>query len=452
MNDLPTVISYRSCKDHSSHFLNVEEIIKSRNLGKISQIYEDIFLSVTAYELDHADSLKKVEGLLYDRIFSLQMEEKKNLKNKLTGWKSILLGFLTLGIRPLVIIFKREQIASDIDEFDVYHKKFSKALFQMNQRVLEKELHPQATFMQELKSQRLSQQTEELVRLKSIPRIATSLEKVSQSRNKYRPLTTSQQVAFGRSLELREKLKETHYVINHGQNLELMALSILTRKLKQEFEPKFYESFEPLRHETSLGHIKEDSHTIAWYQQQLSNTRTSDHEFRRELLCGDCVLESVTLCESALDFFSGTANIPARGTSSFFYNLLVSVAQDYMTNQTVVAKLCHNLVELMSNHNGGNLYSICVPKEKFAESCYFSRAFGRPLENQEDLIGKMEEMQAGDNPHGYPQIRILTHKIRAEEGFHVILNSTLKDEQLLLIEAKISLCIQAALVGYRISI
>ena len=59
-------------------------------------------------------------------------------------------------------------------------------------------------------------------------------------------------------------------------------------------------------------------------------------------------------------------------------------------------------------------------------------------------------MQSGEEPCGCPQVRVLSHKIRAEDGYHVVLNSTLTDEQLLEIDDEVSLCIQAALTGYRV--
>ncbi len=59
-------------------------------------------------------------------------------------------------------------------------------------------------------------------------------------------------------------------------------------------------------------------------------------------------------------------------------------------------------------------------------------------------------MQSGKDPSGYPQIRVLTHKIQPEDRYHVIMNSTLTSDSLLKIDEEVSLCIQAALTGYRV--
>lgn len=440
----PTIISYRSQTDQFSHFLNVEDLLKSDNSEKIKKIYNDILCSVTAYDPNHVKSLVNVENKLYDRIATLEIKRKEEIQNKNTGWKAFCLSFLTLGIRPLILLIKKQSIQSEIDQIGKTHKKFLHAFNQMKYRRVEKELHPKLKVMKELEKSQLSDLGQELIRLKSIPRIATSLEKVNKK------LSKRHQVAFGRSIELREKLNDTHYVINHGQNLELMLVNTIARKLKQEFEPQYYESFEPLRHDTALSHIKEDTHTVAWYQNQISKGRTNDHGLRKQLLCGDCVLESTKPYESALDFFAGSTNIANRD-GDLTFRLLLTIVQDYIPDQRVASKLCRDLVKLMNRcPRGGNLYSICVPKEKFDESCYFSKPYGVPLKNQEELRGKIDKMQSGEDPSGYPQIRVLTHKIRPEDGYHVIMNSTLASDQLSKIDDEVSLCIQAALTGYRV--
>lgn len=446
----PTIISYRSQTDQTSHFVNLDDLLKIDNYKNVKQVYDDIYRSVTAYEPDHVNSLKKVEGKLYNRVTQLENEKKEELITQKNA--KIVLSILTLGIRTLVFLYRIKKVEDEIKEMDKNHKAFIHSLSQMEQRHLDKELHAKPEKIVELEKNRLENPEDELNRLKLNPRIAKSLQKVTSQVQASLP--TQHQVAIGRSIELREQLKDTHYVINHGQNFELMIVNIVARILKQEFEPHQYESFEPLRHDTALRHIKEDTQTVAWYQNQINSGVYNDHSFRRELICGDCVLESTAKYESAIDFFAFSMNIAhGRKHPTFIKNILMSIVQDYIPNYEVANTLCDDLERLLTQHPwGGNLYSICVPKEKFDESCYFSQPFGVALENQQKLKGLLDVMQEGEGvyPSGMPQIRVLTHKVRAEDGFHVILNSTFSSNQLSKIEDEVATSIQAALTGYRI--
>lgn len=340
----------------------------------------------------------------------------------------------------------------------------------MKSREREKEISPKLEIIKELEKLQKSDPKEEIDRLKSIPRVAKSLKICKLPTEKH-------QIAFGRSIELREKLKDTHYIINHGQNLELMVLNMVTRKLKQEFESRYHEAFEPLRHDVALRDIQENTHTVNYYKNRLREWNVTDHDFRNELLCGDCVLESTEEFESALDFFAGGKNVALKKNEKWIDTLFQPIIQYYFPDKDVQDQLFLDLSDLLKRFpegkdkystQGGNLYSICVPKERFDESCYFSKASGRPREDAETLKEKIDEMQSGEykpkvefkqdsrgvwGSYGNtqsPQIRILTHKIRPEDGFHVVLNSTLTSEEFKNIEEEVSCCIQAALISYRL--
>jgi len=231
----PTIISYRSQTDDVSHFLNVDDLLKSDNSEKIQTVYNDILCSVTAYDPKHMESLVKVENNLHKRIVSLKTKENEEIQNKNTGWKGFYLSVLTLGVRPLILYMKTQSIQGEIDQINKTHNKFSRSLGQMQNRAVEKESHPKLEALKELESTQLTHVDQELTRLNAFPRIAKSLKRVNAELQGDRKLSKSHQVAFGRSLELREKLKDTHYVFNHGQNLELMLVNSIARKLKQEF-------------------------------------------------------------------------------------------------------------------------------------------------------------------------------------------------------------------------
>lgn len=535
----PTIISYLI--DEHARFLNTDDLLSSNELEKIKIIYNNILCDITAYDPKHVKSLSDLENKLYSRIIKLEENEKGNksleeelfnhtitstednkkntkkesekkyteytkiknteiTKNDNTEFKKSYFSYLVdliedviefirnlsffenkIKIEHIKTEFKIKEIKVEnkveitSDRIEEAHKIFREKFNQMESRALEKKIHPELETIKELKNSQESDVKQELARLKSIPRIAKSLKKVGKQ------LTEKHQVAFGRSIELTEKLKDTHYIINHGQNLELMLVNIVARQLKQEFESHHYKSFEPLRHNIALRDIQENIQIVDWYKEKMEPPKfgfdkdyLNDHHFRNEILSGDCVLESQGEFESALHFFAGGKNVAAKNRSSFeswTLKLLQPIIQDYFPDKSVQDQLCHDLVNLLKRFpkgkdpystEGGNLYSTCVPKERFDESCYFSMTNGHPLENQETLKRKIDVMQLGeykyrdfDEEDGWrsdcaPQIRILTHKIRPDDGYHVILNSTLTSDELKKIEEEVFDCIEAALAGYRI--
>ena len=373
MNDIPKIISYRSPDDSASRFLNVHELLKKGDLKEMKKVYTNIFRSITAYEASHADSLIKVENAIYNKIERL--EQRILAKEDKSGWKSVLASAATLGMKPLTLYIKRQRVRSDIHKLENIHKAFHRSIGQMKRRALEKAIHSKPDAIKRLESVRLSDTKMELKRLKTYPRIAHSLQMV-----KHLNMSEDMQVAYGHSLELQEALKETHYVINHGQNIPLMLLNIVARQLTNEFNPDRYESFEPLRHETALRHIAKDSQTCAWFQAALSQKGVTDSAFRRELICGDCFLESTDAGESALFYFAQGINVAAQ-EPSFVKKVLLTIIQDYVTDPKIAKKLCDDLMNLTFNqaHKGGNLYSICVPKERLMRAVIFLMLMAMPM-------------------------------------------------------------------------
>src|SRR5262249_48722676 len=158
-------------------------------------VYKNLYRSITAYDPKHVDTLVRVENKIYDRIVQLQKTELATKANNLFG--------LTRKTKA-----------------DHVHLHFLRKFDQMKQRSLEKELYSKPDVIKNLEEQRLDNPVKELIRLKSNPRISESLSAV----NNKRKLSTLHQIALGRSIELQETLKETHFVINHGQNLDLMIV------------------------------------------------------------------------------------------------------------------------------------------------------------------------------------------------------------------------------------
>ena len=437
-NDRPTIVTYRSERGGSSRFIDLDRLVKSQEIDLMREVYRSIATHITAYEKGRVEGLRKVEKRLYGRM--LEIKNLESFDKSYSGAAWIFLACITFGISALIIGVMRGRLKAEISEIESSHSALARALDQMEELSKDKVIAPIPEVIQALKKVRLENCSDELMRLKRNPRIKRSLDRV----NRCNPLSIQQEVAFARSLELREAIKATHYVVNHGQNHHLLVMSIVAKVLQNEFNSHLYPSYEPLRHESSLSKGASSNLTVEWFLSHIDRYRYTDHDFRAELICGDCYLESRELAESALYFFADGKNI----ANKIHYDTLERIVSFYTSDKRVVSRLCNDLVELL--HKGerrGSLYSICVPKEKFDESCYFARPYGVACKNQDFFKRELERMQAGDIPYDTPQIRVLTHKIRPEEGFHVILHSAVSAHQLQSLEEEVTLLVHRTLAG-----
>lgn len=345
------------------------------------------------------------------------------------------------------------------------HARFEKQKLQIEQSLIKKEEEADPSWKIELEKDRLQDTMEELKRLiQKSDRIKQGVLKTRFT--KENKLSWKQLMVLAHSLELQEKLQRTHYVFNHGQSASLMLVNLVHRELKRWFEPQRYESFRVLRHDVALEHMERDQYTIQWIQKEIRDKGLRDTHFRRELICADCYLESTEYSESAISYFIGEYKPSLQmqsGESSptITANLIEPALKSYFTDSRVIRIFKQKIAKMVDdrlNYTGqGNLYSICVPKEKFEEACYYSRRLGWPSENELNPK-ELNKLQAGKlSDHlkldGYiyptpPQIRLLSHKIKREEGFHVILNSTLTDEGLQKLENMIHDLIAQAVLGF----
>lgn len=298
----------------------------------------------------------------------------------------------------------------------------------------------------------------ELQRLMCNPRIRSSLAKV-ESDFKF-PLSLTQKVAYAHSLELREKLKETHYVINHGQNIEMIVVTKLATKIKERFESISYKGFEVLRHQVHTRHLNPQLHTSQWFSEQL--THSTDDKYRKELICGDIYLESTNRSESALDFLVRSI----YNKWEFITPILKDIVSEYFSDSTTQNMLAEEIVEIGRNLGyGGTLHFICIPKESFADRSYLALPFGRPVANGKYTTHHLEQMQEGlshaevsDFPFEVverrqivPQVRILAHQLNPTQGVLVVPHSTLSQEKLDEIDQNINLAIQKAMIRFRVA-
>jgi hypothetical protein len=449
-------ISYRDINDKSSRFINISDVLKSNDPEKLLPVYKNILFSINSLELYKIDKLEKLETAFYNKLKSLINLNYRNESYATYIFKSI----VSLGNHALQS-HRENKNNSDIEAI---HRSFRHHVTEIQRSLEEKTAPILIPEVEEMQKLRLGDPQKELERLSASPRIRNSLEKINKSFVRYR-LNVPEAIAIAHSIELREALKDKYYVINHGQNLNMMVLNIITEKLKQAFEPDQYKNFQVLRHDIYLKHIQNDIQNVEWFCTELEKQEKIDSDYRRELICGDCYLESTTPWESAIDFFTGTKNI-AAWWPSFLQKLLDGVLCNYFPDPAVRAELSQEIMKLSKQlGGGGTLYSICIPKEKFNEAAYFCLPFGRPALKDKYTKEHLELLQNGldfnDIPkmprdvdlHGnktVPQIRVLAHKLDAHEGFLIIPNSTLTQEKIDALEQNISFLIQKAKIRFRV--
>ncbi|MCB1213504.1 MAG: hypothetical protein KDK40_04320 [Chlamydiia bacterium] len=317
-------------------------------------------------------------------------------------------------------------------------------------------------------SRRLSNPTQELNRLMQSERVRNSIQTVSA--NLSGEFTAQEKIAYGRSLEVREAFKENYFTITHGQNKSLCVLNTFTKALVKETCGSTEKYAQFLR--CDMGKGLSDLRGTDYYIDQIDHRGLTDHDFRRELLCGDCYLESTAECESALYFFHYNHNIGfsnVEGTKRLFQPIFEaflplpsSCTQNPSSSPELHAEftlkkeaLMTELTEVITSFDcgNGNLYSILIPKNKFFKYAYLSLPFGASAKNQY-THSHLEALQDGHAPNSTvdgvgqipsedyskdaPQVRILTKYMRPEYGVHVVLNSSALDEERRKMEKRVS--------------
>jgi hypothetical protein len=287
--------------------------------------------------------------------------------------------------------------------------------------------------IEKILSKRLSSPDLELSRLKSNERIKKSLEKIS---NRYQKLDIAQEIAIAQSIELREKLKEKYFVINHGQNNSGIIVNILAKKTAELFDLQKYKRFYPLRHNIFFRNTEE----LDVNQLHKVNYR----KYKDQILCGDIYLESTFPYESAIYFFEGSAKNVAANDENFTKNIISKILQKYISDIELAEKTTKELDDLGRSLQGGTLYSICIPKEKFHQigSIVYVGLNGIPFDKAS--LNDLDLWQDGSckfftdiTYKVKPQVRLLTSKLTPENGVFIIPHSNLSTEKLSEVEDKV---------------
>jgi len=277
--------------------------------------------------------------------------------------------------------------------------------------------NPRPSAIDSIRAAWLTNPVKELTRLRKIPRVARSLKIFSEKPNEFL-------VAYGRTLEIQEKLKDTHFVVNTGISGDIALLNALVTAIKKVVEKRVQPDFMHLRHQQFFP---KEEREPSFYQKHIRATAAqegkSDHDYSADLISADLFLESIMEGESALSFFTGHPQIQAALHPGFVSSLIKRVTHYYFGNE-VAKKLERKLSKVVS---GSTLYSICIPKEKLEDIAYVSRPFGIAYRKGFFTDREICGIQSGTNQNfaeNPPQVRVLAHKLDPNEDVYVVPSST----------------------------
>lgn len=457
-------ISHRREGAQNSEMINVIQYLKRKTLKtddffKICDIYQSLFKNVHLIEPSKHKKLHFLEMLIFERLQEISTDLQKAMQNTLSSSNNPAALNKSANIQKQIqnlqekIESEKLAVSQKMQGLKENRPKILQQFKHMEERSLKKEEIPLLEVLTTLKSKRLKKLEDELNRLKRNPSIEERLEQI-KNELKYRrdeklrkDVKTRQLIAIGHSMELREAVKKDYIVLNHGQNLDLMFVNLLAKKLQNLFTSQTSDQ-DVLRHASQFGKIKD----IEFFRRDInSSSNRNDTNYSRELLCADIVLHSTKSMSSAIDFFTGTKNIAKISNNAFLKDLLMSIIKVYLPDEEAAKRLYKEIKKIIKNYfPANNLYSICIPKEKFKELCYFSRARGYTRELiQDELHAKIDDMQSGADPCDFPQVRILARAIQAKDGIHVVRHSEFRDEILETIENRVEVAILNALTNQR---
>ena len=452
-----SIISYREPGANSSCFLSVNTLLQKESVEQILSVYKNLLLHISCFEPSAIESMAAIEKRFYTRLMELGASAE---------------------IREIRALFEKQ-------------------ITHIRQSLLPKEEVQPIKALQELQQRRKSGLHAELKRLIQNPRIAkvllplkASKRHIFESEPKVR-LSKRELVAVGQSIELQERLRESHYVFNHGQNGVITLLHMFAKQLKKTFEPAQYAHFEVLRHDVET----QDASDLQWYithmgrraitREDGSKKGLDDWTHAHHLISCDGFLESVEEGESAFYFFVTEGQTKDRIKA---VRALKKMLMDYFPQShiqaliqkidAVVSKvenmniiwqkaelrraLNQKIETALSDflgfsidflHQRGTIYSICVPKDKFHEMGYISEPFGLSMKEDHFQPGFIDRIQNGENPNSLVvssnrrwyesiQVRLLASKLDPKEGVFIVPFSTIPQKNMDMLEEKIARWIQ----------
>jgi hypothetical protein len=296
------------------------------------------------------------------------------------------------------------------------------------------------SILRNIERQRLSDPKIELCRLKSIPFIARRLQNLDisyTSRNCFLQPNIFHKISYGRSLEILDTIKETHFVLNHGQASScLLSLNLFVSHL---YNKKNNIGDEILSNEVKLRYYT-CSHSTTYFKNILNinnfnKTKLTDRDHGANLISCDGYLGSIDHAESALSFFLSNSS----KDNLIKWKSINGLVDKYIIDERKKLSFIEEFTKLdelifynddPSYKYSGNLYTIIIPKHEFDPIGYISRPLGlyehypRCSRNilddlqMDESVGKEESLQIRLVANKkFSDIKILTFPSRSDDTF-----------------------------------
>lgn len=413
-------------------FLSEDVFKENKKFSKLLNKYKQNLNKIYSFDHTNLDEMRDAEESFYNRLNFILKNQKGN--------KSVKIAKIIISLGATYYFTKKRKNSVDKLHY-LYNHHFSLIQKSMKAKIEDNNNE----ILENLKNKRLPDVNDEYHRLIQNKRIENSIKKIE----KHKKLKIEEKVAIAQSIELREELKEHYYIINHGQNLPIVITNILATQLKNAFEPRQYENYAVLRHEVFLKNLNPKVQDVEWFCKKLIVELDSD--FQSSLVCGDLLLESTEFGESALHFFTSRHNKISDDKKLSHY-LVNQILAYYFPDSQKRKILSDKIINLIPDDvQGGALYSICIPKSRFHEMGFLSKAFGKPIKKTNYSAAQLDLLQNGIRPsddislfNGHkevPQVRLLSHMLNPKKVF-IIPHLTLEPARVQKIENQVKLLIQ----------
>lgn len=242
-------------------------------------------------------------------------------------------------------------------------------------------------------------------------------------------------VLIAQAFAIKEVYAETHDVFIHAQKTSWTVIPHLIKELIKKFDPqKDVHNFKFLRLPESYVRNAEKSPEAVWdFVETQEEIHDHDPKTKELLLSADAYFCSSEFYESALDLL--VRNVSIEDSHELIDNLAKKIIGCFCPKITAKdeerllkeLRVASELYEKTLADSCGNLFVICIPKEKSGQMQYRSHPFGVPCEcfsedRDREILDRLNREEHGkdivcpDISVDVPQYRLYTPLLTPEVG------------------------------------